>query len=392
MPRPVRRPPARPAAPLAPQLAPYLLALGAVVAVTGLAGCGPSRAEAAPEAAAAIPVRVAVVTNGEVADTITATGTTAGREEVPLAFKIGGVVEHVAPRAGDAVRAGAVLARLRPTEVAAQVTAAAEGEAKAARDLARAERLWRDSVVTLAQLEDARTALAVARAQGRVARFNADFATVRAPGDGIVLRRAAEPGELVEAGRPVLVVRRGGSGLVVRAALVDRDALRVRPGDTAIVTLDALPDRRFAGRVARRGAAADAGSGSYEVEVALGPDADALPSGLVAQVRLVPHRGGDVDAAARPRVPIEALVDADGDSAAVFVLAADGRTVERRRVTLVDVAEALGGAALPVARGVRAGERVVTGNAHRLVAGARVAVEGASAAHGADAPAWRSVR
>ena len=400
MPRPTARPlvraassprASRPAASsrLAPRLVPYVFALGALSLLVGAAGCGPSHAEAAPGIDAAVPVTVAVVGAGDAIDTIAATGTTAGREEVPLAFKVGGVVATIAPRAGDTVRAWTVLARLRTTEVDARVTAASEGEAKAVRDLARAERLWRDSVATLAQLEDARTALAVARAQARAVRFDADFATIRAPGDGVVLRRGAEPGELVEPGRAVLVVRRAGRGVVVRAALADRDALRVRTGDAALVTLEALPGRTFAGTVARRGAAADAGSGSYEVEVTLGADAATLPSGLVARLRVVPG-AAPATATTRPLVPVEALVDADGDSAAVFVLAGDARTVERRMVTLADVAESLRGAALPVVRGVRAGERVVTGNAHRLVAGARVFVAPPLAAAPADAPAWRT--
>ncbi|MCU0627693.1 MAG: efflux RND transporter periplasmic adaptor subunit, partial [Gemmatimonadaceae bacterium] len=353
-----------------------------------LAGCG-GGAAAASTTSDVIPVVAAEVREGSRADAIEVTGTLGGQEEVPLAFKIGGIVARIGPRAGDVVRAGQRLAELRPTEIAAQVSTSDEAIAKAERDLARVEQLHADSVATLEQLQDARTALAVARNGGRIARFNADYAVINAPGDGIVLERSAEPGQLVEPGRAVLVVRRAGSGMVVRAALADRDAVRVQAGDTASVRFDALPGQRFTGRVQRRGAKAAAGAGSYEVEIALGADAAALPSGLVAQVTIVPARGASASIA-RPLVPIEALVDADGDSAAVFVVKGDGRSVERRAVRLTDVAEALHDAMLPVTAGVRAGERVVVGNTARLVDGARITIATPGAAQD-DAPTWRTV-
>jgi RND family efflux transporter MFP subunit len=351
-------------------------------------GCRSSQAEAPPPADAPVPVTAVIVGEGRADDVVLATGTIAGREEVPLAFTIGGIVARIEPRPGDAVRAGQRLAALEPTEIAAQVSSSDEAVAKAARDVARLEQLHRDSVATLEQLQDARTALAVARNARRAAGFNASHAVITAPGDGVVLARTAEPGQLVAAGRPVLVLRRAGGGMVVRAALPDRDALRVHVGDAATVTLEALPDARLTGRVVRRGAAADAASGSYEIEIALGADAAALPSGLVARVAIAPTRTG-ATAAARPMVPIEALVDADGDSATVFVVRADGRTVERRPVKFADVAESLQGARLPVVAGLAAGERVVTGNATRLADGTRVAV--AAPTDGAnDVPAWRT--
>lgn len=352
------------------------------------AGCRSSHAETTPATDAPVPVTTVVVGESVPHDVILATGTIAGREDVPLAFTIGGIVAQVGPRAGDAVRAGQRLAALEPTEISAQVASNDEAVAKAARDVARLEQLHRDSVATLEQLQDARTGLAVARNARRIAGFAAAHAAIVAPGDGIVLTRAAEPGQLVEAGRPVLVVRRAGRGMIVRAALADRDALSVRPGDSASITLDALPDTRFAGRVVRRAATADAASGAYEVEIALGADAAALPSGLVARVA-IDLASARASRTARPMVPIEALVDADGDSAAVFVLRADGRTVERRAIRLADVAESLEGARLPVVAGLAAGERVITGNATRLGEGSRVAVASPSAS-GSDVPAWRT--
>jgi membrane fusion protein, multidrug efflux system len=342
-----------------------------------LAGCGRAAdASATPAIESTVPVRVAPLSAGgaRAASTIAVTGTLAGKEEVAMAFKIGGVIARVLVDPGQTVRTGQILAELRPTEIGAQVASAQEARRKAERDLERVTRLYADSVATLEQLQDAKTGLELATNATRIAQFNADFAVIRAPGDGVVLSRAAEPGQVVEPGRTVVTVRRHARGMVVRVALPDRDALRVQLGDSARVTFEAMPGQRFTGRVTQRAAAATSGSGDYAMEVTLGAPAAALPTGLVARVEL--HtRGAALGAApARVTVPLDALVDADADSAAVFVLDSTGSRVSRRPIKLTDVAEALRTAEVPVVSGVSGTETVVTVGASRLVDGSRVRV------------------
>ena len=163
------------------QSAPYLLTLASLGSLLVLGGC--SRGAAAPPATVpdrAIPVRVTTVRDSVSASAgaLTVTGTLAGKEEVSLAFKIGGVIERIAVDPGHRVRAGQVLATLRATEIASQVASAQEGRRKAERDLARVTELYADSVATLEQLQDARTALALASNSVRIAQFNADYAVI----------------------------------------------------------------------------------------------------------------------------------------------------------------------------------------------------------------------
>ena len=101
---------------------------------------------------------------------------------------------------------------------------------KARRDLERGRRLRVDEVATEEQVENLTTAYNVARANLRTARFNAQFARIEAPADGIVFERLVEGGELVQPGQPVVVLGATGSGWVVRIGLADRDAVRIEPG------------------------------------------------------------------------------------------------------------------------------------------------------------------
>ena len=373
--------------------------LARTIFVTGatslLAGCGrDAAANTIPASAESrVPVRVTSLTGGDDAGRgrIEVTGTLAGKEEVALAFKIGGVISRITVNAGEPVRAGQVLAELRPTEIAAQVATAREAQAKAERDLTRVQTLYTDSVATLEQLQDARTGREVAANALRAAQFNAEYAAIRAPGAGVVLSRTAEPGQVIEPGRSVLVVRRSGRGMVVRIGLPDRDAVRIHLGDPATVTFDAMPGRHYAARVTQRAAIASAGAGDYGVEVTLEEGTTALPTGLVARVALAPAAAPS-RTAAHVLVPIAALVDADADSAAVFVLGADRATVTRRAVRLADVTEALHDAMVPVISGLDGRETVVTAGVTRLVDGAKVTVVTTATQRATTdaAPAWKA--
>ncbi len=378
------------------QFAPYILAVLALSGMLLVSGCG-NDADAQQQVGTdnTVPVRVTslAAAGASVASSINVTGTLAGKEEVALAFKIGGVISRITVDPGQHVRAGQVLAELRPTEIAAQVANAQEGRRKAERDLERVMKLYTDSVATLEQLQDARTAVEVASNSTRIAQFNADYAVIRSPGDGVVLSRTAEPGQVVEAGRSVLSVRRNGRGMVVRIGLPDRDAVRVKLGDAADVTFDAIADRHFTARVTQRAATATSGSGDYAVEVTLQESANALPTGLVAHVTLQPATESVAAAStSRVLVPLDALVDADGDSAAVFVLHADGNSVSRRALKLTDVAEALHTAQVPVVRGLNGTEKVVTAGMSRLVDGTKVRVitTPAQRAESDAAPTWKA--
>jgi len=346
-----------------------------LLAVTG---CARSDAAEAPSGTAPVPVMVTPVLLASESPTISVAGTLSAKEELPLSFKIGGVVARVHAEAGQSVPAGAVLAELALTEISAEVAKAHQARMKAERDLARAKSLYRDSVATLEQLQDATTAFDVAESNVRIAEFNRQYAVIRAPDAGIILKRMAEPGELVTAGAPVVRFRTMRRGLVVRAGLPDRDAVLVRAGDAATVAFDAFPGERFKGRVTQVAASATTGTGTYEVEVAIDTRGRSLASGLVGRVELKPRVVGRL-----PTVPVQAILEANGDSATMFRLSDDRTKAVRLRVLV----GALDGDRVTVLGGIERGAQVVTAGAAWLADGTPVKVS----TNGADVPQPRKV-
>src|SRR6266540_2193332 len=224
----------------------------AVVLLLALAACARGRTAAAP-ATDAVAVRVAPVSEDRLAPPVTASGTLGPKEEVTLSFKVGGVVSGRFVDEGRAVRAGDTLAELDLSEIDAAVTRARSAAEKAKRDLARARRLYADSVATLEQAQNAQTGRDVAHAELETTLFNRRYAVIVAPASGLILRRSAEPGELVQAGKAILTLGSHARGVVMRAWLADREVVRIRRGDRERA-------HRPGGDPPRRGAPPDAGA------------------------------------------------------------------------------------------------------------------------------------
>jgi len=120
--------------------------------------------------------------------------------EQSLSFAVGGVIDKIMVKSGDAVRAGAPLARLdsRPLRARKQVADARENLAneffkRAEENLSRVKQLYDDLATSGEELEKAQTELAKAKAEKEIAKAKVDLAawrleqtTLKAPSNGTV--------------------------------------------------------------------------------------------------------------------------------------------------------------------------------------------------------------
>jgi RND family efflux transporter MFP subunit len=324
------------------------------------------------EATRATPVRVAAATSGPAAPVIRTNGLLVNKDELKLSFKVGGVVSHITVQEGQRVKRGQRLAEIEQAEINAQVEQARQVADKAQRDVARAEKLYADHLISLNQLEDLHTQAAVSKAALESAEFNWGYASIVAPQDGTILRRLIQERELVGAGTPVLILGAQDRGYVVRVGLADREIVQVRIGDVAEVELDAHPGEKFAAQVTEVASGADERGGMFQVELRLQPTKLRLASGLVAKVAVIP---ASAHASERVYVPIASIVEGDGRRANVFVLdTANGVQTAKRRS--VDVAF-IDGVNVAIAKGVTVGEKIVTDGALYLQDGEHVLVRDA---------------
>ncbi|MDZ7630128.1 MAG: efflux RND transporter periplasmic adaptor subunit [Gemmatimonadaceae bacterium] len=231
-------------------------ALLATASLVGLSACGGAPADSAP-AADTTPVRVAGtvlrLTDSTLTALIEASGVAEPMQQATVSTKLMGTVTAVRVREGDVVREGQVLLQIdarelnaKSSQVAASIADAEAMQADAATQAARIRALYADSAATRAQYDAAQTGLARAEAGVRAARAAANevaamgsYATVRAPFNGMVTARFADPGTFAAPGAPLLTVQDAStlrisvsaSGEAVRAHCVV--VRRSRPGSTA---------------------------------------------------------------------------------------------------------------------------------------------------------------
>ncbi len=363
-----------------------LLSVGLAAALT-LSSCN----KAAPSLAPTEPVSVAVteVRRGDLGRTVDVTAEFLPWQNVEVHAKVSGYVKQMNVDVGDHVSAGAVLATLEIPEIedeqkqaaAAVLTAqeqvksmqAAKEEsalmakrlnaaAKESQDLIAQQDL--DNANAKARADDANVAAAeekVTEAEANAAHIRdmAAYATIYAPFDGVVTRRYADVGALVQAGT-VQSGTTGGSGSMPLVSFAELKRLRlefpvpepdvafVRVGDSVTVTVTAL-NRTFDAPVARFAQRIDPATRTMLTEVDVDNADFAFTPGMYATVRLELAQKKDV-----LTVPIQ-CVEA-GESPYVLIVA-DGK-IEKRPVSLgIETAERA-----EIVSGLEENDQVVIGN------------------------------
>jgi RND family efflux transporter MFP subunit len=187
--------------------------------------------------------------------------------------------------------------------------------------------------------------------------------TVRAPMDGIVLRRDGEVGEVAEVGQ--ILIRVGVlKPLQVVAEVNEEDIPRVEIGQSALFRTDAFPGRRLEGKLREITPMGDSIAKTYRIKVDL-PDDTPLKPGMSVEVNVITRQKPDA-----LLVPADAL-----QGKAVFVV--EGNRARKREVKV----GIRGTRAVEILDGLVQGEQVVSPAPAAISDGQRVrAREGKSAA------------
>jgi len=202
---------------------------------------------------------------------------------IQVAARRQGIVREVFVQEGDVVKSGQPLAKQEDDDVrlASQTAAAALASARAQlqlfqvqlrtaqREYARLQNLSASNFVAAQRLDTARdqiasaqanigaqqAAIGVAQAQVAQAQYNQELTIIRAPADGRIARRQANPG----AGASTLNVTamfdlEPNTQRIVRAEIVEADIPNIAIGQEVEIQPEGDPDKTFIGKVLRRAA------------------------------------------------------------------------------------------------------------------------------------------
>jgi membrane fusion protein, multidrug efflux system len=273
-----------------------------------LAGCGPmGKGRGKAEEKQAVAVAVATADTGTVIRSTNLVGTLVGEQQVTVMPKVAGRVTEIARAEGSYVKAG-------------------------------------DPILYIVN---------------DIPGMDYKPGPVLSPISGVVGKVNVEVGQSAAPGMPVATVASYSDRIRVRAAVSDADMPYVKTGATADVSVSAIPDQIFSGRVTQISPMVDPASRSATVEVTLPNGQHRLVPGMTASVRLVVEHREHVVA-----VPLSALFSTDKTRAVII----DGTTARSRPIQTGLVGDDL----VEILSGIQPGDKVATVGKERVQDGETV--------------------
>jgi len=391
-----------------------LLVIGAAAAAAYPSARSYVAERRAPEVDVARVTQIVAAPGGSTAlPVLVASGYVVARHSSDVGVKTGGRLATLKFEEGTRVRKGAIIAELEHADIDAQLEAARRAVAEADAGLAQAiaardedlrnvERqraLAKDGITTTASLTGAESAAAVsaarvksaeaaiasARARVRVAEEALENTNVRAPFDGVVIKKRAEVGETVSPfGVAGQSAREGGAiatianlgELEVQTEVSENSVAKLVAAMPAEVKLQAYQDQVYKGRLRQIFPSADRAKSIVEVRVSiLDADAHVKPE-MTASVTFQEPKAAASRESARAEAPAAPVIlvpkrAVSEDNGRSLVWLVTGSTASRRVVTLgrerIDQIE--------VASGVLPGETVILNAPAGLADGALVRVK-----------------
>jgi len=342
-------------------------------AVFSLVGCSSEQTRTTPSPETVRNIPVLAVQQANVPDLLEAVGTVRAAQTSDAASQMMGNIVEIRAHEGDHVQRGQVLAviddsqpraavdRSTAADLAAQqqLVGADSDLALAESTLKRYQNLYEKKSVSpqefdevkarqqgaLARRDMAKAGQAQAQAALSQARTSLDYTRIRAPFDGVVTEKKADPGTLASPGMPIFTVE-DVRHYRLEATVNENDLQYVRTGEQVSVVIDALDNANLKGKVVQIVPAADAASRTFLVKIDLTTDTH-LRSGLFGRAQF---SRGERQALLIPR---SAVVER-GQLQGIYVLD-QNKVAGLRYITLGKPS----GANVEVLAGLQDGERLV---------------------------------
>lgn len=267
-------------------------------------------------------VSIAKVEKKDLVIALPLTGTLKAHMEVDISSKTPGRLATVKVEMGQEIKDGAVLATLENRDTAmmikqsqAQLASAKAQKAQADLDAERIQKLQNEGATTDAELSGVKTKKSLADASLDAANASLSLAketmansVIRAPFDGIIVKRNANPGQTVSPG-VVLFTLHDLSSMILEAGIPERDLSRVQVGQAVEMTVEAYPGQTFQGKIKIVGKSLDPATRKVPLQIEFPNEDKKLLSQMYARGRLQldTHAGALL-------IPETALMDVKGNT------------------------------------------------------------------------------
>lgn len=322
-------------------------------AASGAPGAGPAGAGRAPA------VEVAKVESMTLVDETQAVGSLRSRQGVMLRPEVGGRVKQILFTDGQRVRKGQLMVQFEDQLQQAQVAQARAELSIAEANHKRNQELVAQNFISQRSLDESAAALEVSRAKLALAQATLQRLQVLAPFDGITGLKQINVGDYLKDGADMVNVE-DIDAVLLDFRLSERFQAKIRAGQKAQLTVDALPGRPFSAIVQAVDPLIEANGRSVGVRGCIDNRQQQLRPGMFARVNAV---FGSRDNALV--IPEEAIIPQGGRTFVVKVVAGDKSDALISQRVPVKVGLRQPGK-VEIVEGLSAGDTVVTAGHQRL--------------------------
>jgi HlyD family secretion protein len=276
----------------------------AVLLLTALSVLGACKKSTDP----ALVIETVSAERRTIALSVQANGTVEPVDIVEVKSKASGTIVRMPVDIGSNVKTGDLLVQIDPrdvqnqyTQAAADVSSATAQRAAALANRNRSAELYKEKIITAQEMDQATLDFAnadanliKARTNLSIARVRLEDATVRAPSNGTIIEKPVSEGMVISSatssasGGTTILKMADLTKVRMRAFVNETDIGSVQPGQSAVVTVDAFPNRRFVGLVSQvePEAVVQSSVTMFPVLVSLNNFDNALKPGMNGQVTM----------------------------------------------------------------------------------------------------------
>jgi HlyD family secretion protein len=268
--------------------------------------------------------KTVAIDEGPLVMSISASGTLNPVKSVQVGTQVSGMIQDIYVDFNATVKKGQVIARIDPREWQARFDQADANYILAKRNHDNNQRLIEKNFVSPAAFDQTLSAYKSAKAALTMAKKALDDTVIKAPVDGVVVKRSVEPGQTVAASLQapeLFIIAQDLSDMQVETAIDESDVGRITEGMPATFTVDAFPGKVFKSQVKqiRKAPINIQNVVTYTVLLtAQNPDLKLLP-GMTANAMIITEQKESVlripNAALRFRMPSADSADKDNKNA-----------------------------------------------------------------------------
>ena len=233
-----------------------------------------------------VPVEVGAVIQGDISAYLTGTATIEAEEETEVVAKVGGVVEKILVEEGATVRAGDVLAMLDDEKISVELAQARANLNKLESNYERNKDLHAKQLVSTEVFQQSKYEYEQQKAAYELAELNHKYASIRTPISGVISERLIKVGNMILPNQPVFHVT-GLNPLIAVLHVPEGQLGRLREGLSAQLTVDAVKNTAFTGRIKRISPVVDPATGTVKVTIETQDGSGNLRPGMFARIKVI---------------------------------------------------------------------------------------------------------